>query len=1327
MRRLFNYKTWLSSDYFQEQLKYDPDVTHKKLGDGFYEQKLVNEQVMAITGQKYLGTYQDAQAQYQGLMENAVKFGQSSGAQLGVALTATQLQNLKQDIVWLVEKEVLLPDGKIVKALVPQVYLQADSSKGAQGNAVIGAQEIDFKVVNEILNQGTIVAKDKLQLAATNINNNGGKIQGSEIAIKAVEDFNNRGGKILATQQITLEAGGDVNLESTVNEQRNAQGQVRNIASVSSVEVAANNGKLQIKAGRDLNLKASNVQSAGSADLTAQGQVKISTVTVAEGHNLEWDANNKRQDYTSQEIGSQVVAAGNLKIKAGENLEIRASNVGSSEQLTLQAEKNVTIQAGKTQVQVQENHLNTGKSGGGSKITTRTNQSLQASESIASNLAGKNISITGQNVAVEQGQITAEQELKVQATEQIKIKAGQNSTSSSSQESSRKAGMFSKSSKDVQQTSSQQSLSASTLSGGTVQLQAQETIQIQASNVVGEQDVQLKADKGIVIEAGQEKLVSSSHTQEKKSGLFTSGLNITLGKQSNKNAYQQGETTNLGSVVGSVQGTVDIESQAAVTVQASNIKAGKDLKISGSQVNITDAQAEYSSKEQQESKQSGLSIGLGGGLVSKVQEVAQPLERATQVQDKRLQALYAYKAVDKLQDLKTADTTGRDLKLNISLGTSKSSSNSESYSQVSQGSSLQSQENLEITATAGDLTVQGSELSGKNISLKAQENIQILAGTNSNTSSSNSQSSSASIGVEVGVGGISGVNLAAVKQQGKIKENGTSYTASQITATDKLALESGKDLQVIGSQATAEQVQAKVGGNLEIASLQTKESYKEENQGASIGLSAKVKPTGNLGKGAITGGVNQGKINSDYQSVTEQAGIYAGQVGFDIQVGKNTDLKGAVIASEATAEKNKLSTGTLSYSDIDNKAEYQASSMGINVNTSGDAKYNEKGITPAIGIGAEGKAQSTTKAAIAPGTIEVRDNPNQDLSNLSRDTKGSLNQLGKIFDKKTIQERQELAKMFGELAYEQVHKLSVKELTKAKFALAVAQDKKPQDDKRIKELQAQVAAWSEGGSNKIALHSIVGGVMADLGGGNGFAGAVGAGLNEAVQDKLSKTFKNKPDLHQWASAIIGATAAKVVGGNAQTGASTAASGTKNNNLDEEILAQNGASDYEILTESNRYYIDALAEARLDKNTIIVTQPDGTITYEYKENMKLGDLIDKESLIINTATTIPDSVLSKATGIDGPVGRLNLMIVINEDSKKHSGKDFGIAVISDVAGYGAGEVFSNALKIENTVGTAMVIIYGTRVGINIGCGMLGDATGKKFREIIKDFDRRNGDK
>ena len=67
--------------------------------------------------------------------------------------------------------------------------------------------------------------------------------------------------------------------------------------------------------------------------------------------------------------------------------------------------------------------------------------------------------------------------------------------------------------------------------------------------------------------------------------------------------------------------------------------------------------------------------------------------------------------------------------------------------------------------------------------------------------------------------------------------------------------------------------------------------------------------------------------------------------------------------------------------------------------------------------------------------------------------------------------------------------------------------------------------------------------------GSGFkSGAVGAGVNEAVQKELEKRFKNQPDMWQWASALIGAAAAKAVGGDAQTGASTAASGTKNNIL-----------------------------------------------------------------------------------------------------------------------------------------------------------------------------------
>ena len=127
-----------------------------------------------------------------------------------------------------------------------------------------------------------------------------------------------------------------------------------------------------------------------------------------------------------------------------------------------------------------------------------------------------------------------------------------------------------------------------------------------------------------------------------------------------------------------------------------------------------------------------------------------------------------------------------------------------------------------------------------------------------------------------------------------------------------------------------------------------------------------------------------------------------------------------------------------------------------------------------------------------------------------------MNSLDKIFDKKTVAEQQQLAALFGEVAYEQIHKISEKN------------------------------GWTDSSPEKIALHALVGGIMADLGGESIVSGATGAAVNEAVQGELKKQFQNNPDMWQWASALIGATVAELTGSDAQTGASTAASGTKNN-------------------------------------------------------------------------------------------------------------------------------------------------------------------------------------
>ena len=167
--------------------------------------------------------------------------------------------------------------------------------------------------------------------------------------------------------------------------------------------------------------------------------------------------------------------------------------------------------------------------------------------------------------------------------------------------------------------------------------------------------------------------------------------------------------------------------------------------------------------------------------------------------------------------------------------------------------------------------------------------------------------------------------------------------------------------------------------------------------------------------------------------MTEQAGIYAGKEGFDITVGNNTDLKGAVIASEAEKEKNRLTTGTLSFNDLNNKAEYESKGIELTLNankTSGDqpATEGEKGLIPNIPAKVSDDAESTTKSAVAEGTITVTkpEKQKQDVSTLNRDTKETLNKLDPIFDIEKIRENQETAALFGELAANGIHVVAEK-------------------------------------------------------------------------------------------------------------------------------------------------------------------------------------------------------------------------------------------------------------------------------------------------------------
>ena len=424
-----------------------------------------------------------------------------------------------------------------------------------------------------------------------------------------------------------------------------------------------------------------------------------------------------------------------------------------------------------------------------------------------------------------------------------------------------------------------------------------------------------------------------------------------------------------------------------------------------------------------------------------------------------------------------------------------------------------------------NINIKGSNVEGNDVTLDAKENLNITASETTNKLEQDSKSSSSSVGVgfDIATGQVSSVTISGSKSKGEVDANSTSYNESTVKADKNLDFTSCKDTNIKGGKLSGEKVTGNVGGDLNIESKQDKNSYEEKNSSAGFGIGMPVGDKDSANKIGIFGSAGKSDVDSKYESVTDQSGIYAGKEGFDINVGENTDLKGGIISSEAEKDKNKISTGTLTYEDIKNKAECEAGSTGINVDTSAGAEHKDAGVTPNIGVGAKDDAESTTKATVSEGEIEIRDKENQkqDLSGLNRDTKNSLNKLGEIFDKTKIEERQELAGLFGEVAFNQIHYM-----------------------KGTKE-------------QKSLYHALVGGIMSKLTSGDFLAGASATAINKLVIGEIEKIAGKDPAMMQWLSAALGGVISEVVSKNAEAGAGAASSATKNNDLDQELSTEFG--------------------------------------------------------------------------------------------------------------------------------------------------------------------------
>lgn len=366
-------------------------------------------------------------------------------------------------------------------------------------------------------------------------------------------------------------------------------------------------------------------------------------------------------------------------------------------------------------------------------------------------------------------------------------------------------------------------------------------------------------------------------------------------------------------------------------------------------------------------------------------------------------------AVNNLKGIKNA---GDALAINVGIGTEKSESNLSSNKTMASGSEVSAKGDIAIIADKGNIEVAGSKISGQNVSLSAAENIKLEAVQNIDDTSFDSSSNSFGMGVSFGLAGKPVSVFGNMSQAGNTANESTlTHTGTSIKADDTLKIAAGGDMDIVGSTASGDKVQMDIGGNLSIESLQKSKQYESDGYSVGAEIQSKIDTAhGTFAKLQGNGSGVMSSMESDYKTTVEQAGIYAGNEGFDINVGETTALKGAVIDSKAAAEKNRLSTGNLVYSDVENKAEYSAENIGAEFNSKQNLKgnttevKNTKGVTPVVDVPAKGEASGTTKSAIAEGTIEIRNNLDQDISDLSRTPGDALNVLGEIFDKQTVEE-----------------------------------------------------------------------------------------------------------------------------------------------------------------------------------------------------------------------------------------------------------------------------------------------------------------------------------
>ncbi|MGR6739146.1 hemagglutinin repeat-containing protein, partial [Pseudomonas chlororaphis] len=330
-------KQFMSSDYLLANLGYDPDESQKRLGDGFYEQKLIQQAVVARTGQRFIDGQTSDDKLFKYLMDNAITSKQQLGLSMGVTLTSQQVAALTHDIVWLEEHEV---NGE--KVLVPVLYLAQATNRLAPNGALIQGADIQLIAGQDLENAGTLRATNNLSaMAGNNIVNSGLVEAGNRLDLLAGNNIVNKAGGIISGRDVTLKAdAGDIINERTVTTVLSGRGSLseRKDHADSAARIEAAND-LSLKAGRDVTNTAGELQSGRDLSIVAGRDVNVVSVALTDSYAVGKNFVNER----ITQVGSAVNAGRDLSVSAGRDVTAISSQIDAKRNIGIAATENLAL------------------------------------------------------------------------------------------------------------------------------------------------------------------------------------------------------------------------------------------------------------------------------------------------------------------------------------------------------------------------------------------------------------------------------------------------------------------------------------------------------------------------------------------------------------------------------------------------------------------------------------------------------------------------------------------------------------------------------------------------------------------------------------------------------------------------------------------------------------------------------------------------------------------------------------------------------------------------------------------------------------------------